>query len=74
MFANVNIHAFLLNDIYLVEAFTATFTCGVPSSRVLFLSYNIISPFQQITLRKQWYCVCVYVCVCVSMWKVVGII
>ena len=46
MFASVNIHAFLLNDIYLVEAFTATFMGGVPNSRVLFLSYYIVSPFQ----------------------------
>lgn len=71
MFANVNIHVFLLNDIHLVEVFIAAVMCGVPNSRFLFLSYSIFFEsffFNVISLilivnTRETMVLCVCVCV-----------
>ena len=65
-FANVNIHAFLLNDIYLLKAFIATFMCGVPNTRVLFLPFLLhYIPFP-VDYTQETMVLCV--CVCGRWW------
>lgn len=62
MFANVNIHIFLLYDTLLVEVFRATVKRRVLNSRFPFFFFfsTLYHLFQLLTPDKQWLCVSVF--------------